>query len=388
MTIPLMRNTFAHERETLQALSEWLAGNPAQLSMGGLCREFEAAFAAWQGRKYAVLFNSGGSANLALLQAAILVDWMDGDDRVGFSALTWATNVTPMIQMGMHPIPVDIDPCTLNISMATLADAPEIDTLFVTNALGYLGELDRIRDWCEEAALLLEDNCEALGSSLPAGKSGNFGMAATFSFFVAHHMSTIEGGMVCTDDADLAEMLVMVRANGWDRNLPPARQQVWRSRYGVQSEFDGLYTFYVPGFNLRPTEITGFLGLKQLDYLEENIATREAHYHELEDVYLNNPDFTPFNRSHMQRLSPFAFPMMCTSPALRSHYIQRFTAAGVEVRPMIAGDITRQPFFVPYADGRRLPGVQQVHERGFYFGLYPELTREDLATLKDCLGGR
>lgn len=383
-----MRDTFARQRETLRALSDWLASNPSKLSMGPLCAEFEREFAAWQGRKHAVLTNSGASANLILIQSLLNTGRLEKGMRVGVSALTWATNVTPLIQLGLVPVAIDVEPTTLNVSASTLIPAlSSLDALFITNALGFLPDLDRIRALCKwHDVLLIEDNCESLGSELPSGKAGNFGLAATFSFFVAHHMSTIEGGMVCTDDDDLAEMLVMVRANGWDRNLTPDQQAKWRAKYGIASEFEAKYTFYVPSLNVRPTEITGFLGLKQLDALDAALDARWQRFHALERVARDNPDLVTFDHSHQTRLAPFAFPVLCMTGELRHRYIQRFEAAGVEVRPLIAGNIARQPFFRDYADDRDLPGAEYVDECGFYFGVYPELTPDDMDILARCLG--
>lgn len=382
--IPLMKSSLLRERETLDGLAAWLRTYPPRLSMGEQCARFERAFADWQGRKHAVLFNSGASANLAILQSLKNMGRLQGWDAVGFSALTWSTNVMPIQQMGFRAIPLDVDPCTLNVMSDRVAEYQGLDALFITNALGYLGDLDAIREICEaRGVILIEDNCESLGSELPAGRAGNFGYAASFSFFVAHHMSTIEGGMVCTDDGDLAEMLTMVRANGWDRNLTAIQQRVWRTAHGIKSEFEAKYTFYVPAFNLRPTEITGFLGLAQLQHLDANINARAGLFFELEAIARNNPDFEILQHEHMTRLSPFCFPIVCRTPELREQYVRRFGGAGVEIRPVIAGNIARQPFFGE--SDVRLPGADTVHERGLYFGLYPELTSVDMEVLKSCL---
>lgn len=384
--IPLMRSTFAHEDETLEALGNWLLSKPDKLSMGVLCAEFERRFAAYQGRKHAILFNSGGSANLALMQALrnMRFSFRMG---VGFSALTWSTNVVPILQMGYEAVPLDCDPCTLNTMAAQLEpQRKNLSALFITNALGYLPDLDRIRDICDsENILLFEDNCESLGSSLPAGLAGNFGLASTFSFFVAHHMSTIEGGMVCTDHDELAEMLVMTRANGWDRNLPDIQKAYMRHRYNV-IPFRAAYTFYVRGFNMRPTEITGFLGVKQLEHLEESLLWRSEHFDRLDKKAALNPDFERLERGHMSRLAPFAFPIVCKTPQLAYQYMQKFQQAGVEIRPIIAGNIARQPFYryEPYAK-KELPGADRVEQCGFYHGIYPELSEADLVTLEGCL---
>lgn len=389
MSIPLMRSTFIAEQETLSSLADWLTSQPRRLSMGIECAEFEHNFAQWQGRKHAVLFNSGASANLAILQSLLNLGRLHAGDKVGFSALTWATNVMPIIQLGLTPVPLDIAPNTLNVMSYTAAsDIPALDALFITNALGYLPDLDKIKELCDlHDVVLLEDNCESLGSELPSGKSGNFGLASSFSFFVAHHMSTIEGGMAVTDDSDLAEMLIMVRSNGWDRNLPSERQFIKRKAAWV-SDFDAAYTFYTLGYNLRPTEITGFLGNCQLKHLEANLERRLFHYLTLEESAAGSYDFMPLTRRHMSRFAPFAYPVICQTRPLRDGYIQRFLAAGVEVRPIIAGNITRQPFYAERYLAVPMPNTDAVAARGFYFGMFPELTTEDIDLLSRLLAGR
>lgn len=387
--IPLMKNAFSREYETKQALSEFIMQAP-RLSMDVKCTEFQQAFADVQQCRHAVLFNSGGSANLAILQSLKNLGRLKDGDKVGFSALTWSTNTMPIIQMGMVPVAVDCEPTTLNVMSHNLAErlrSVELKAFFATNVLGFAGDLDAVRNVCQRnGVILIEDNCECLGTELPAGKTGNFGVASSASFFVAHHMSTIEGGMACTDDDDVAEMLKIVRANGWDRNLDSEQQHKWRKKFNVRSEFQAKYTFYDLGYNLRPTEITGFLGLYQLRFLEENIAKREANYEFLETTVAENPDLVTFDRSHIKRLSNFSFPVLCKTPELREKYFTQFSGAGVEIRPMIAGNIQRQPFYAKYVDTRYdLPGTDFIHDCGFYCGNYPELTEGDLQTLTSCL---
>ncbi len=387
--IPLMRNTFVEEQETRQRLAEFVVRAP-RLSMDVECFGFEAEFAAYQGVSDAVLFNSGGSANLALLQALRNLGRLKEGAKVGFSALTWSTNTMPILQMGLRAVPVDCSRKSLNVMaadvVATLREI-NLDALFLTNVLGFAGDLEEIRNVCaKQGILLLEDNCEALGTELPAGRTGSFGEAATFSFFVAHHLSTIEGGMVTTRDEPLAEMLRIVRANGWDRNLSASQQRRWREQAGVTSEFEAKYSFYDLAFNLRPTEITGFLGRIQLGYLEGNVARRLQNHIELEACIRTNPDLCVVDRGHIRRLSPFAFPVVCATRAVRDRYLAQFSGAGVEVRPMIAGNMQRQPFFRKYvAEERLLPGADALHECAFYCGNYPELTRPEIETLKSCL---
>lgn len=387
--IPLMKNTFLNEPETKQKLAEFLL-RAEKLSMGEQCAEFEKEFAAFQGSKDAVLFNSGGSANLAILQTLRNLGRLKKENKVGFSALTWSTNVMPIIELDFQPVPIDCKPVTLNVMSETLEkrlDDVGLKALFITNALGFAGDLDIIKEICQSnKIILLEDNCEALGTELPSGKTGSFGEMSSFSFFVAHHMSTIEGGMVCTNEEELAEMLQMVRANGWDRNLKATQQHQWRKKHNINSEFQAKYIFYDLGFNFRPTEITGFLGRLQLKFLKENIAAREKNYGTLETAVRNNPDLIVLDRSHISLLSSFAFPVLTKTPQLREKYISQFAGAGIECRPMIAGNMQSQPFYRKYVSKLyKLPGADFIHDCGFYCGNYPELTENDIESIYSSL---
>lgn len=387
--IPLMKNAFINEKKTKKALANFIL-KANKLSMGVKCSEFERVFAKKQGRKEAILFNSGGSANLAMLQALKNLGKLKEGDYIGFSALTWSTNVMPIIQIGLKPIAIDCEQTTLNVMSYNLLKSlrkVKIKALFLTNVLGFVGDIDEIKKICEKNnIILLEDNCEALGTEIPDGKAGNFGLGASFSFFVAHHMSTIEGGMICTDNEDLSEMLHIVRANGWDRNLTSAQQLKWRKRYAIKSEFESKYTFYDLGFNFRPTEITGFLGLFQLQFLDKNIETREKNYLRLEQIIKQNSDLIVLKHAHITTLSVFAFPVVCKTSKLREKYMNRFSDAGIEIRPMIAGNIQKQPFYKKYVkDIFDLPGTDLLHNNAFYCGHYPELTENDLETISSCL---
>jgi CDP-6-deoxy-D-xylo-4-hexulose-3-dehydrase len=387
--IPLMKSAFAHEHETKLALANFIS-QADRLSMDVKCAEFERAFSATQGRTQSVLFNSGGSANLAMLQALKNLGRLSDGDRVGFSALTWSTNTMPLIQMGLVPVPLDCDVTTLNVmstDLLTRLEAVELKAVFLTNVLGLTGDLAAIRDLCRDRGiLLLEDNCEALGTTLPEGRAGNFGLASSFSFFVAHHMSTIEGGMVCTDDEDYAAMLKMVRANGWDRNLTAAQQLKIRTAHGIRSEFDAKYTFYDLGFNMRPTEITGFLGMFQLQFLEDGINKRQDNYRRLEELMVRNAHLIPQSHGHLSVISAFATPVVCKTRELRDRYCAQFAGAGIEIRPMIAGNMQRQPFYKKYVkETFDLPGVDFLHDCSFYCGNYPELTDGDIETISSCL---
>ena len=387
--IPLMKNAFLNEYETKKALAEFIL-KTNKFSMGEKCIEFENKFANFHKRKHAVLFNSGGSSNLAMLQTFKNLGRLKDDAKIGFSALTWSTNVMPIIQLGMVPVALDCDPEYINVMSYNLEkylENNDLDAFFVTNVLGFSGDLHKIKNLCAEKNIILfEDNCESLGSELEGTLTGNFGEMASSSFFVAHHMSTIEGGMVVTDDDELANMLRIVRANGWDRNLKAADQFKLRKDNGITSEFIAKYTFYDLGYNLRPTEITGFIGSYQIEFLTENIKKREENYLKLEAISKENDELVAIKHEHMNVVSSFSCPVICKNSEIRDHYVAQFSGAGIEIRPMIAGNIQKQPFYKKYVDTNEdLPGTDLIHNNGFYFGNYPELTDSDLEVISNCL---
>lgn len=377
-----MKNAFIEEKATKKALADFVM-DTNKFSMGDRCSDFEKKFAKQQKRKYAILFNSGGSANLAILQTLKNQGLLKSGDRIGFSAVTWSTNVMPIIQMGFVPVPIDCDPRTLN-SMSHHAiphlEKNKCKAFFITNVLGFTGDLDKIKKEADERGIImLEDNCESLGTNLPQGKAGNFSLASSFSFFIAHHISTIEGGMVCTDDFHTAEMLQIVRANGWDRNLKSERQKHWREKHSVESEFYSRYTFYDLAFNLRPTEITGFLGLTQLPHLNSIVKKRQSTFEKINKHIIKNKDFIPLLHSHLSKKSVFAIPFICKDKATKDRYIKRFEDLGIEIRPLIAGNMQHQPFFKKYFNiNDKLSGADFLHHNAFYCGNCPDYTDKEI----------
>lgn len=387
--IPLMKNTFLNEYETKINLSDFILKSQ-KLSMGEKCIEFENNFSKHQNCKHSILVNSGASANLIIIQSLLNLGRLKVGDKVGFSTVTWATNVMPIIQLGLIPVPVDCEPSTLNCMSYNLKitnESEKLDAFFITNVLGLSGDLVEIKKYCDDnEIILIEDNCESLGSIVSNEKTGNYGVASSFSFFVAHHLSTIEGGMVCTNDDELSEMLIIVRANGWDRSLSFSQQQKWRNKNNILSEFDAKYSFYDLAYNVRPTEITGFLGLEQLKHLEYNINIRNKNYKKIKEVVDNNDDFIKLDDKHMDFVSSFSMPFICKTPQFREYYIKEFAGAGIEIRPMIAGNMTFQPFFKKYINKKyELKGSDTIHYCGFYCGNYPELLESDLKIIESSL---
>jgi len=381
-----MKNTFLNDLETREKLALFIS-EADKLSMHEKCAKFEREFAEFQGCKEAILFNSGGSANLSILQTLKNLGKLKDGDKVGFSDTTWSTNVMPIIQLQLRPVPVDCSVKTLNVMSDNFRERLRdisLEALFITNVLGFAGDLGTIKQICEEKGIIfIEDNCEAIGTELASGKTGNFGLMSSFSFFATHQLSTIEGGMVCTNDEESAEMLKIVRSNGWCRNLTTQQQNKWRERYNINSELDSINTFFDLGYNLKPTEVTGYLGVLQLPFLKEVIQLRERQYIILEEISLKNPDFMRLDRSNIKLLSNFAFPVLAKNPDLKSKYVAKFENNDIEIRPIIGGNIQNHPFYKKYvSECYEVPDSEFINNCGFYCGNYPELTDNDIEMIK------
>lgn len=391
--IKLIESTFYNEKKTAAELANFIT-HTNHLSFGPECEKFERNFATYQGRGEGIFLNSGSSANLAVIQALLNLGKIKKGDKVGFSALTWSTNVMPLIELGLVAVPIDVELDTLNVSsgkLQTTLNIHKIKMLFLTNLLGWCDDLDKIEKICQrENILLIEDNCESLGSVYHGRKLGNYSYASTFSFYVGHHMSTIEGGAVITDDPEFATMVRLVRAHGWDRNLALKEQLKIREKHQVNSTFYSRYTFYDLGYNMRPTEIAGFLGNNQLQYLPKIVKTREANYHALApSIYSQTERFYTLRTDHMDVFSNFAVPVICKNVSIRDELVEA-CAGKIEIRPVVGGNMTKQPFYQKYMPQYVKEMVSSnaalVHKQGLYFGNNPDLTKKDIQVIIKTFG--
>ena len=382
--IKLMKSTFYPKDAVKEKLIDFIR-SAEMLSMGKSCFLFEKQFSAKQQRKHSVFVSSGSMANLLLIQSLLNLGRLKKGDKVGVSSLTWATNVMPIIQLGLSPVVLDVEFGNLNVSAKILKATHakyKLKALFLTNALGFSADVNVIKEFCgKEKIIFLEDNCESLGSKVGGTLLGNFGLASTFSSFVGHHFSTIEGGIICTDDDDLHNMLLMVRAHGWDRNLDEKDQSLLRKENEVD-DFYARYTFYDLAYNARPTEIQGFIGQNQLLYWDEIVSKRESNFKKFTEAAKSNTNIFQLDVSHMSLVSDFAMPLVFKTKKLFLEYKEKFIKAEVEIRPIIAGNISKQPFFKKYVDEEfTCPNAELIHENGFYFGNNPEMTDEEVGLL-------
>lgn len=384
--IKLIKSTFFNEKKTKQSLTKFIK-NADILSFSEQCQLFEKNFSKYQLRKDSIFVNSGSSANLAVIQALLNLGRLKRGDKVGFSAVTWSTNVAPLIQLGLKPVPIDIEIDTLNISSSKLSSVlrqHDLKCVFITNLLGFCDDIDEIAKLCKSLEIILvEDNCESLGTVYKGKKLGNYGLASTFSFYVGHHMSTIEGGMVCTNDSELSEMIRIVRAHGWDRNLAVENQSKLRISHKVNSSFYSRYTFYDLGYNLRPTEINGFLGNLQLEYIDQIVSSREKNFEYIISKIEKNVNYIKLRYDHLDINSNFAIPIICKSEEIRNSLVKKCKGL-VEIRPLVGGDMTEQPFFKKYVRGTKslkTINAAVAHKQGLYFGNNPDLTKKEIEVL-------
>ena len=386
--VKLMSNTFFKEDETKNKLVEFIS-QANILSMNENCMKFEKDFSVFQERKFSTLVNSGSSANLVLLQSLLNLGRLKKGDKVAFTALTWATNVMPIIQLGLVPVPVDIEISTLNTNLNLFAKTlveEKVKAFFITNVLGFSSDIEAVSNFCKEKDILfIEDNCESLGSEYNGTKLGNFSLASTASFFVGHHLSAIEGGMICTDDFELNQMLVIVRAHGWDRNLEKNKKDELKKNASIDAFYD-KYTFYDLGYNLRPTEITGFLGHIQLPFLNDIIDKRCYIFSVLNKAALSNNDFLNLEIKNMNVISNFAYPLICKDKPTFEKYKLLFQKNNIEIRPIIGGSMVEQPFFKKYITSKyNCPNAHLVHQNGFYMPNRPDLKLEEIELMINLL---
>ena len=379
---PLMRNNLA--REDLDAVIELLRGEDPQLTHGPQVRAFEAEWSQWLGVRHSVFVNSGASANL--LSMAALREAC-GPGEVIVPPLTWVSDIASVLQCGFTPIFADINPRTLGMDTGRILErvGPRTMAVFLTHVLGYnaltdelLGELAR------RGIPLIEDVCESHGALHGGRKLGTFGRLSNFSFYYAHHMTTIEGGMVCTDDPVLYETVRMLRSHGMVRE---ALSREVHAAYGAaHPDLNPEFIFAFPGYNVRPTEINAVIGRSQLKRLDANNRRRTENLR----LFLAHLDPARYRTDfEIEGSCNYAFtlvlrhpdPVLCEAvmPALRAHGVEfrRGTAGG--------GNQLRQPYLRRLLGDRaweQAPQADHVHFYGFYIGNYPEL---DAAAIMDLV---
>jgi CDP-4-dehydro-6-deoxyglucose reductase, E1 len=379
MRYPLATSSWGAEEAT--AMGRVIASG--RFTMGGEVRAFERSFADWLGVRHCVMVNSGSSANL-LMAAALRFRTIGGlrpGDEVIVPAVGWATTYYPFAQQGLRLRLVDVDPATLNLDPRALEAAitPATRAVCLVHALGNPCDLDAIGAVLRTRPdiWLLEDACEALGAVYAGRRCGAHGLMGTFSFFFSHHISTMEGGMVVTDDDELAEILVCLRAHGWTRDLPATTRLA-----GTKSpdRFEESFRFLLPGYNVRPLELSAAVGLEQLAKLDRFTATRRANADAAHRLLAPHAPWIALQRETGES-SWFGFSLMLApGEVARADVLEALEAASIEYRPVITGNFARQPVLrhIDHTIAGELAGADAVHDHALFVGnaerdLTPEL---------------
>jgi len=379
--ISLINDTI--NKNDVEELIDWLKTNP-RLTKGPLTKEFEKLWASWLGSKYSVFVNSGSSANLLMLYTMIESSRIK-NRKIAIPNLCWATDLAPAIQLGYEPILVDCNLDNLSVDLEHLEkifieESPSV--LLFVSVLGLVPDMDKIVDLCKKYdVILLEDNCESMGSKYKDSHLGTFGLMSTFSTYFGHHISTIEGGMVCTDDEDIYNLLLSIRSHGWDRDWDKEEQTKIREKNGI-SEFDALYTFYFAGMNLRSTDLQAFLGINQLKKINNIFIKRNRNY-KLYQKYLSGDFWKPKELENVFT-SNFAYPIIDEK---RNEIIKVLQQNSVEVRPLICGSMHSQPFFRNKLKQsvNDFTNTTKINKFGLYLPNHPDLTEQNIKFICDLI---
>lgn len=382
MKFPLMRNNIL--REDLDAIIEHLKQDDPILTQSANVRAFEAEWSNWLGVKHSVFVNSGASANL-LTMAILRIRHPDGGEVI-VPPLAWVSDIASVLQNGFQPVFVDIHPQTLAMDPAQVISkiGDRTRAVFLTHVQGFDGLTDELLAELKRREIpLIEDVCESHGATHNGRKLGTFGLISNFSFYYAHHMSTIEGGMVCTDDDAIYEQVRMLRSHGMVREA--SDNEVKATYQRNNPELNPEFIFAYPAYNVRNTEIGGIMGRTQLKRLDENVRRRNRNLQR----FLERIDSEKYRKDFkLEGCSNYAFNLVLKEPddELVQSLMRKMTDAGIEYRRGSAGggNQIRQPYLkgiVPADHHLQFPEVEHIHFYGFYIGNFPDLRDEEIDEL-------
>lgn len=381
---PLAKETI--NDEDIDALCGWLKTYP-RLTKGNLTWEVEDKWANFIGTKHAVFNNSGSSANLLMVAAATMSGRIK-NKKIVVPSVGWVTTISPAIQLGLTPIMVGADSKTYGIDLDQLEEIckkENPDAVIFVQVLGVphykkrMLELKKKYGFC-----LLEDACAALGASYSDGSMvGTIGDMSSFSFYFGHQLSTIEGGMVNTDDKELYDMLLMLRSHGWGKDLDKESYDRLVEKNGID-DFHKPFTFFVPGFNLRSTDLQAFLGLRQIDRAEEIKLLRNRNHKRYAENLSGVVEYQDWGTNNPVSIS---FGALASSTEHRKEIVSRLVENGVETRIFSAGNLGLHPFWVDRYGRFDDEVSNKIHSSGFFVPNYPELQTHEIDFICDVVRG-
>lgn len=360
-------------------------------TMGPKVQAFETAFAEYVGSKYCVMVNSGSSANLLMVAALFYTQnsklKLQRGDEVIVPAVSWSTTYYPLYQYGLKLKFVDIDLHTLNYDLDQLEQAVTDKTraIMAVNLLGNPNDFGRIQQIIgKRDIVLIEDNCESMGATYNGKQAGTFGVMGSFSSFFSHHISTMEGGMIVTDDEEIYQILLSLRAHGWTRNLPK-KNHVCSDK--SDDPFEESFRFVLPGYNVRPLEMSGAIGISQIKKLPGMIANRRKNAEKFAEIISRYSHITA--QKEIGASSWFGFSMIVNrdAPFTRTDLVDSFNRNGVDVRPIVAGNFAKNEVlkWMDHSISGSLNNAEEIDRSGLFVGNHQYLLGDEFQALENAL---
>ena len=378
---PLAADTW--DEKEYEAINRVIESN--RFTIGPEVEMFEKEFAEYFGSKYAVMVNSGSSANLIAISALVLSDKYDLNhgDEVIVPAVSWATTYTVLHQCGLKLKFVDIDLDTFNLDLNQLKDAISENTkaVFAVNLLGNPNDFDKLIKICDENNLILiEDNCESMGAKYNEKYTGTFGVCGTFSTFYSHHMATMEGGMILTDDNELNDIMKSIRSHGWTRNLSSESPF-----YTQKDKFYEMFNFIFPGYNVRPVEMEAAIGREQLKKLDDFLKERKSNGKYFLGLFSNIDGISV--QKNQDDSSFFGFPIIFNDESDRKKFIGLCDENNIEYRPIVAGNFTKNKVieYFDYSIYDELKNSDILHDNGLFIGNHHFNVKEQIDEIYELL---
>jgi dTDP-4-amino-4,6-dideoxygalactose transaminase len=389
MEYKLASSTWDHKE--LEAIQQVIESD--MYSMGEKVREYELDFAQYFGSRYAIMTSSGSAANLLMIAAMFYTKdetrRLKRGDEVIVPAVSWSTTYFPLQQYGLKVKFVDIDRETLNIDLEKLENAitDKTKVILAVNLLGNPNDFDVIQALIGDKEItLLEDNCESLGATFGGKQAGTFGLMGTFSSFFSHHIATMEGGCVVTDDEELYHILLSIRAHGWTRNLPKENMVS-----GTKSDdpFDESFKFVLPGYNVRPLEMSGAIGVEQLKKLPSFLDARRKNAKFFVKLFQSHPFVQIQKEIGLSSWFGFSLVLREKSPISRTNLVSLLGKNGVECRPIVTGNFLKNTEvlqFFDYEVAGNLDAASYIDKNGLFVGNHHVDISENITALHNLLG--
>jgi len=386
MTSRYQLATSSWDNKELEAIQKVIDSD--MFSMSEYVTQFEREFCTFSKSKYAVMVSSGSAANLIAIAALFYAKnpKLQRGDEVIVPAISWSTTYFPLQQLGLKLKFVDVDLYTLNYDLKALESAISKSTkmIMIVNLLGNPNDFDIVSKIIKSKDIfIIEDNCESMGAEYKGKKAGTFGLMGTFSTFFSHHISTMEGGLVVTDDEELYHILLSLRAHGWTRDLPKENRVSNKS----DNWFEESFRFILPGYNVRPLEMSGAIGIEQLKKLPEFLGQRKKNAKLFRELFYDHDDF--LIQKEISNSSWFGFSLIIkpNSKLIREDVIRKLKRNKIDCRPIVTGNFTRNEVmkFFDYEIHEKLTNADFIHDHGFFVGNSQVCLKEEIKYLKKVL---